>query len=72
MSPQRIFGVILLVVGVVLLIFGLNASDSVVDQVSEGVTGKFTDETMWYIIGGLASAVLGGVMLVAGRGRASA
>ena len=69
MNPQRIFGLILLVAGVVLLIFGLNASDSPVEAVSEGLTGKYTDKTMWYIVGGLISAVLGGAMLVVGRGR---
>ena len=69
MSPQRIFGLLLLVAGVAILLFGLNASNSVVDQVKEGVTGKFTDKTTWYIVGGLAAAVLGGVLLVAGRGR---
>ena len=69
MSPQRILGLLLLVAGVAILLFGLNASNSVVDQVKEGVTGKFTDKTTWYIVGGLAAAVLGGVLLVAGRGR---
>lgn len=62
MSQQRIVGIVLLVLGVVLLLFGLNASDSVGDQVREAVTGRFTDKTMWYIIGGIGLAVVGVLM----------
>jgi hypothetical protein len=70
MNPQRIFGIVLLVVGVVLLIVGMNSSDSVADQVSETFTGRFTRDTMWYIVGGIASALLGLLMvLFGGRGK---
>ncbi|WP_417550250.1 DUF3185 family protein [Methylophaga sp.] len=61
MSP-KLLGIILLVVGVILLIFGFNASQSLGDQVTETVTGRFTDETMWYIIGGAVAIVVGGFM----------
>jgi uncharacterized membrane protein len=64
MAMQRIVGIVLIVVGVVLLIVGFNSSESIADQVSETFTGRFTKATMWYIIGGIASAVLG-VLLVA-------
>lgn len=59
---SRTLGLVLLVVGVVLVGFGLNATDSVADSVSEGVTGRFTDKTMWYLIGGGALAVCGAAM----------
>ena len=59
MSPQRILGIVLLVVGVILLIIGMNASHSVSDQVSHTFTGRFTQATTWYIVGGIASALLG-------------
>ena len=39
MSP-RILGIVILVVGLVLVAFGLNASDSVVDSVKENLTGR--------------------------------
>ncbi len=52
-------GVVLLVVGTVLLIVGMNASNSLADQVSNTLTGRFTQGTTWYIVGGVASAVLG-------------
>lgn len=69
MNSQRILGIVLLAVGVIVLLFGLNASDSVTDSVKEGLTGRFTDKTMWYIVGGAALAVAGGAMATLGGGR---
>ena len=70
MSPQRILGTVLLVVGVILLIIGMNASHSVSDQVSKTFTGRFTQDTTWYIVGGIASALLGLMLVLFGvRGR---
>ena len=62
MSP-RVLAIVLLVVGLGLLGFGLNATDSVSETVTEGVTGKFTDKTTLYLIGGAALAVAGVAML---------
>lgn len=66
MTPYRIGGIVLLVLGAVLLIIGLNSSDSVADQVSETFTGRFTDSTMWYIIGGAGLGLMGLLLLVGG------
>jgi len=63
---SKLLGIILLVVGVILLIFGWNASQSLGDQITETITGRFTDETMWFIIGG-AVAVVVGAFLALGR-----
>ncbi len=62
MGGNRILGIVLLVIGAILLFFGYNASQSLGDQLTETVTGKFTDETMWYIIAGAASVVVGAVL----------
>jgi len=59
MSPQRIAGIVLLAVGLFLLIMGINATDSIADQVSETFTGRFTETTTWYIIGGIACSLVG-------------
>jgi drug/metabolite transporter (DMT)-like permease len=59
MNPVRIVGIALAVVGLILLFFGLNQADSPVDQFSELLTGRYTDQTMWYIIGGVAALVVG-------------
>ena len=66
MSPQRILGIVLLVVGVILLIIGMNASESIADQVSETFTGRFTRTTTWYIVGGIASGLLGLLLVLFG------
>jgi hypothetical protein len=72
MNSQGIFGGVLLVVGVTLLIVGMNSSHSVADQVSNTFSGRFTQDTMWYIIGGIAAGVLGLLMLLFGmRGKHS-
>jgi drug/metabolite transporter (DMT)-like permease len=62
MGPNRILGVILLVVGVILLYFGINATDTIGEEIKEGLTGRYTDKTTWYIVGGAAAAVVGALM----------
>ena len=69
MSPQRILGVVLLVAGVILLIVGMNASHSVADQVSTTFTGRFTQATTWYIVGGIGVGLLGLLMTVVRLGK---
>lgn len=66
MSMQRIAGIVLLVVGVILFVVGVNASNSFADQWSEFFTGHFTDATTWYMIGGIASAIVGIILLAVG------
>lgn len=45
MNTQRIVGIVMIVIGVILFIVGMNSSESVVDQVSETFTGRFTRDT---------------------------
>jgi len=66
MSPLRILGIVLLVAGIVALYFGWQASESIVEQAHETLTGRFTDDTMWYFIGGGAAAVAGLLLSVFG------
>ena len=56
---NKAIGIALLVVGVVLLIFGLNASDSLCSEVKEAFTGNPTDRSIWLIVGGSLLGVLG-------------
>lgn len=67
MGTGKIMGVVLLVVGVLLLFFGWQSSESVGDQISETFTGRFTDETMWYLIGGAAAVVAGAFLALVKR-----
>lgn len=66
MSQSNIIGIIALVLGAVLLFFAWRASTTPVEQISEALTGRFTDNTMWYLLSGVVSVVLGGVLLVRG------
>jgi Protein of unknown function (DUF3185) len=67
MSGIRVLGIVLAVVGAVILVVGLNASHSLVDQMSQTFIGRYTQGTMAYIIIGLAAVVGGGLMALVGR-----
>ena len=49
----------LLIVGCVLIVYGINASQSVSSDVSRFFTGNPTDKTIWLLIGGVVAAILG-------------
>ena len=49
----------LLTVGVVLIIYGVSASNSFGSDVSRFFTGSPTDKTIWLLIGGVITAVVG-------------
>jgi len=68
MAVSRVLGLIILAVGVVLLAFGIHASHAPLERVSDAVTGKYTDTTMWYLGGGAVAVLAGGLIaLFAGR-----
>lgn len=58
---------VLLVGGIVLLIYGSNASDSIGSSFSRMFTGSPTDKTIWLLIGGLAATIIGAAGLLRGR-----
>ena len=55
-------GIALLVIGIALVVYGFNASDSVSSGVSRAFTGTPTDKTLWLLLGGGATAIVGAVM----------
>ncbi len=67
MANNKILALVLLVVGFILLFLAYQSSQSMGDQVTEAITGEFTDPTIWYLILGAASAVAGVGMLLFGR-----
>ena len=69
MNMKRGLGLVLLIVGAVLLYFGLQSTDSFGEKIVEGVTGRYSDGTMGYLIGGAVSGVLGLALLVFGKGK---
>lgn len=59
MPNKQVIGIVLLVIGLLLLFFGWQSTQSVGDQLTEAVTGRFTETTMLYLIGGAAALVAG-------------
>lgn len=59
MKINRIVSILLIVIGVVLLGFGIAATQRTGEKVVGEITGNFTNQTMWYIIGGIAF-IIGG------------
>jgi hypothetical protein len=57
------------VIGVVLLVLGLNASDSFASEVSELFGGSPTDKAIWLLVGGIFATIVGGVGLLRGSGK---
>jgi hypothetical protein len=55
-------GIALIVVGVVLVIYGINASDSASSGISRIFTGAPTNKTLWLLLGGCASTIVGAMM----------
>jgi LPXTG-motif cell wall-anchored protein len=66
---QRVVGIALLVVGVVCIVFGMQASASLGSRLSELFTGAPSDRTIWLLVAGAAAAIIGLGMLLAGRRR---
>lgn len=58
---NKAFGLALLVVGVVLLVWGIDASDSVSSEFSKLFNDSPSDKAIWLMIGGIAAIVVGGV-----------
>ena len=56
---QRIIGVISLVIGVMLLVWGHDITKSVDSQVKQLFTGAPTDRATYYYIGGTALVLFG-------------
>jgi drug/metabolite transporter (DMT)-like permease len=67
MSGIRIVGIVIAVVGAVLLALGLNASHSLADQASQTFFGRYTHDTMTYIVIGIAALVGGGLTALVGH-----
>lgn len=56
---NRLTSFVLLAAGVILIICGINASDSIGSDFSRLFTGAPTDKTIWLLIGGVAAIAIG-------------
>ncbi len=67
MSTTKLVALVLIVVGGILLYFGYTASQSALESITETVTGRFTDQTTMYLVGGAACAVVGVGLFLFGK-----
>jgi hypothetical protein len=65
-NMNKLVSVALLAAGIVLLIFGFNASNSLGSDISRIFTGSPTDKAIWMLVGGAVLAVVGLVGLTRG------
>lgn len=63
----RIPAIALLVAGILMVIFGLNASDSIVSEFSEIFTGSPSSKAIWLMILGVIFTITGGFWMSRGR-----
>ncbi|MGA2916757.1 MAG: DUF3185 family protein [Sedimentisphaerales bacterium] len=56
----------ILVGGIVLVIYGVSASESFSSDISRFFTGSPTDKTIWMLVGGIVAIIIGlaGLLLV--------
>jgi len=64
---NNIVGLAIFALGVVLLIFGFNESQSFNSEVTRTFTGNPTDRSMWLITGGAIAVICGIVLAITGR-----
>jgi uncharacterized membrane protein YidH (DUF202 family) len=50
----RVLGTIVILVGAVLVVLGIMATQKTGEKVMGEVTGHYTNTTVWYIVGGVA------------------
>lgn len=56
---NKIVSLALIVGGIVLIVVGVNATNSFSSDVSRFFTGSPTDKSVWMLIGGVAAAAVG-------------
>jgi hypothetical protein len=61
---NKLVPIALLAGGVVLMIFGINATNSFGSDVSRFFTGSPTDKAIWMLIGGIVATAVGAVWAV--------
>jgi hypothetical protein len=56
---NKVIYIALLVAGVVLIVYGISASNSLSSDFSRFFTGSPTDKSIWLLIGGVVAAIVG-------------
>ncbi len=62
MDMKRIIGIVVLTVGAVLIGFAYHATNAPIEQMSDAVTGRYSNRTTWLFALGIAAVVGGGLL----------
>ena len=65
---NKLLSIVLLVGGIILIVYGINASHSISSDFSRLFTGSPTDKSVWMLIAGVVAAACGAGGLLRGRG----
>lgn len=60
MNYKQIIGVVLLIIGVALVVYSMQRMDTFRETIAMKVSGKYSKETMWYLISGILMVIFGG------------
>jgi hypothetical protein len=63
---NKLLSIALLVVGIILIVYGVSASNSIGSDFSRLFTGSPTDNSIWLLIGGTVMAAIGAGGLIRG------
>ncbi len=63
---KSLLSIALLVGGIVLIVYGISASDSIGSSFSRFFTGNPTDKTIWFLLGGSVALAVGLVGVLRG------
>lgn len=66
MSLNKIIGAVVFAVGVFLIVTAYNATQAPVEELSNTITGRYSDNTTWYFVAGVAALVGGGLLALFG------
>jgi Co/Zn/Cd efflux system component len=66
-SMNKAVSLAILVGGIVLVVYGVSASESFSSDISRFFTGSPTDKAIWMLIGGVAAIIIGLAGLLRGQ-----
>ena len=59
---NKAIGIALVAVGIALIIYGIDASNSASSSLSRTFNGTPTNKTLWLLVGGIGAAIVGLVL----------
>lgn len=69
MTISRILGLAAVALGLLLMKFAYDATQAPVEEITNKLTGNYSDQTMWYFAAGLVAIVAGILVTIFGARR---